>query len=122
MIAEKDVESNVLVVAQGENHKALFEKEVKLAGVNFINKELEIDPLAGGWKVKIPVLARVRYRQPLAKASLYKLQTKNYKLIFDKPQKFIASGQSAVFYKATRSTGSGSKFKNFEMLGGGVII
>lgn len=64
----------------------------------------------------IPVFARVRYRQPLFRAKLEqveseKLKVKSYQLVFEEPQKFVASGQSAVFYSS-----------NGRMLGGGVII
>jgi tRNA-specific 2-thiouridylase len=53
----------------------------------------------------------VRYRQPLSDATLSRLKNGNYKLAFSKPQKFVAEGQSAVFYTA-----------DGEMLGGGVIL
>ena len=68
----------------------------------------------------LPVLARVRYRQPLASATLQLTDLKTYKLKFDEPQKYVAIGQSAVFYSddgpafAKASAGK-------EMLGGGVI-
>ena len=52
----------------------------------------------------------MRYRQPLAEATLYQLKTNTYKLIFARGQKYIAPGQSAVFYD-----------KRGEMLGGGII-
>ena len=85
----------------------LYRKEVELRSLNFINSKLEIR----NWKLGIPVLARVRYRQPLLGAKIYKLKANSYKLVFDKPQKFVAPGQSAVFYG-----------KNGEMFGGGVIL
>lgn len=105
-VAEKDLSTNTIVVAEGENNPALFRKEISLRDINFINSSLEIK----NWKLEIPVLARVRYRQPLAKASIG-YQVSSIKLVFDEPQKFVASGQSAVFYS-----------EEGEMLGGGVII
>jgi tRNA-specific 2-thiouridylase len=59
----------------------------------------------------LSVRARVRYRQPLSEATLSKLENGNYKLTFAAPQKFVAEGQSAVFYGT-----------DGEMLGGGVIL
>jgi tRNA U34 2-thiouridine synthase MnmA/TrmU len=65
----------------------------------------------------LPVFARVRYRQPLAKARLsvehqgLNKSTSTAMLVFNKPQKFVAPGQSAVFYSKTG-----------EMLGGGIIV
>ncbi len=101
-VAAKDVKNNVLIVAEGENNPALYRKEIELKDVNFIN------PQAAANKRQL-VLARVRYRQPLSQAIIYK-KGRNYNLIFKKPQKFVASGQSAVFYSKTE-----------ELLGGGVI-
>jgi len=97
-VAAKDVKNNVLIVAEGENHPALYKKEIFLKNLNFIN-------LITNYKLPITIYARVRYRQPLTKATL-----RRNKLIFNKPVKFIAPGQSAVFYS-----------KNGEMLGGGII-
>ena len=101
-VAEKNIKTNTVVVAEGNENPALYQKEIKLSNVNF---------LSGKWQAASSekVFARVRYRQPLAKATLIK--AKKYKLVFDAPQKFIAPGQSAVFYD-----------KRGIMLGGGVII
>lgn len=104
-VAEKDVKENAILVAE-ENDPALYRKEIELRNVNLINSELRIK----NHELRIPVLARVRYRQPLAKA-LFIIQDSLFKLIFNKPQKFVASGQSAVMYDS-----------NGKMLGGGVIF
>ena len=101
-VADKILKTNTIVVAQGENNPALFKKEVVLAGVNFIG---------GKPKSGVKVYARVRYRQPLFKARLLTARKKSeYKLVFAEPQRFVAAGQSAVFY-----------LKNGNMLGGGII-
>lgn len=101
-VASKDVVTNTVILAEGSEHGALYKKEIEVANVNFINKEMTEEE---------SVFARVRYRQPLAPATVSRLENGNYKLIFAKPQKFIAQGQSAVWYAT-----------NGEMLGGGVII
>jgi tRNA-specific 2-thiouridylase len=110
-VAEKDVKKNTVVVAEGSDNPALYRKEIELTDAHFISEPLV---LSG----EFPVLARVRYRQPLAKAKLIiKKKTKtplSVSLVFDKPQKFVASGQSAVWY--VRSSGE------LQMLGGGVIL
>lgn len=104
-VAKKDVKKNILTVAEGAENPELYKKEVNLDEVN-ITPSLEI----GNLKLGLSVFARVRYRQPLFPATLYKLKTNSYKLVFGKPQKFVAPGQSAVIYSKTG-----------EMLGGGVI-
>jgi tRNA-specific 2-thiouridylase len=99
-VASKNAATNTVVVAEGSNNEALYRKEIELVGVNMIRK------MASG-----EVLARVRYRQPLSAATLSRLENGNYGVSFAKAQKFVASGQSAVFYS-----------KEGEMLGGGVIL
>lgn len=100
-VVRKDKEKNALVIAEGEDNEALFVKEVFL-------KDIILQ--SGDKKFSGAVLARVRYRQPVSGAFL-RASEKKGKLIFDKPQKFISPGQSAVFYS-----------DDGEMLGGGVIV
>jgi len=106
-VARKNVKTNTLIVAEGSDNEALFRKEIRLTDMNFIASKL----LPGK---TYEVYARIRYRQPLAKANLQltaKDGKKTAQLIFAKPQKFVAEGQSAVFYD-----------KNGGMLGGGIIV
>ncbi|MFA5870749.1 MAG: tRNA 2-thiouridine(34) synthase MnmA [Candidatus Paceibacterota bacterium] len=111
-IAKKDIENNILYVAEGSGHEALTKKEVELTGV-IINESLFRDEKK--YIIKIPVLARVRYRQPLFGATLFLscrgLSVVDCRLEFISPQKFVAEGQSAVFYKDDGT-----------LVGGGVII
>ncbi len=94
-ISEKSVRDNTITVAEGDKNEELFKDEVDLIDLHFIKDQPK----------QKTVFARLRYRQPLFKALL-----NNNKLIFSDPQKFIAPGQSAVFYDAQG-----------QMLGGGVI-
>ncbi|MCP6720359.1 MAG: tRNA 2-thiouridine(34) synthase MnmA [Patescibacteria group bacterium] len=125
-VADKDVKTNTIVVAEDSNNPALYRNEINLDEVNFIKPHPvgTIRPstslgINANWRMEI--LARVRYRQPLTKAILYNLTPTTYNLKFDQPQKFIAPGQSAVFYlPAVASAKEG--MNEHEMLGGGVII
>jgi len=92
------------VVAEGSENAALYRKDIEIANVNFISGEL-VD------SGSLPVFARVRYRQPVSTAKLRAVGDGHYELMFKEPQRFVAAGQSAVFYTA-----------DGEMLGGGVII
>lgn len=107
-VTSKNIKTNTLVVAEGSDHPALFRREITLRDVNFINSSYS-NVLKNIGIRKISVFARVRYRQPVSPAMLTKTKN-NFKLVFETPQKFVASGQSAVFYS-----------ENGEMLGGGVI-
>ncbi|MBI4085644.1 MAG: tRNA-specific 2-thiouridylase [Candidatus Liptonbacteria bacterium] len=138
-VAEKDIKANTLTVAEGSNNPALYKKEVLLRDVNFINPSYSLiraNKRIGNKGIK--VMARVRYRQPLAGAHLRlsangeshtnkRIRGKlvnsrqiRYVLIFDVPQKFVASGQSAVFYLPP--VASAKEGSSLEMLGGGVIL
>lgn len=120
-IVSKDAGTNTLVVAEGDDHPALFKHEVELTNVHFVNPDLlKINNL------KLKILCRVRYRQPLVKARLvfdknqYQSASEksvSVRVIFENPQKFIAPGQSAVFYSENADENG-----NREMLGGGVIL
>ena len=54
----------------------------------------------------IKVMARIRYRQPLQKATLYKFKEGIY-ILFDKVQSSISKGQFAAWYKDDELIGSG---------------
>lgn len=97
-VSGKDIKKNTVTVVAGSGNSALYRQEVEVAQVNVI---------APG----IAASARVRYRQPLGEVVLKKRKNGRYLLSFDKPQKFVAPGQSAVWYS-----------KKGEMLGGGVIV
>ena len=110
-VAEKDVKTNTLVVAEGKDNKELYKKEIELTDLNLINPSYFL--IRANKKIRrheLRVLARVRYRQPLSAAKVMG-QGSGVKLIFAKPQKFVAPGQSAVFYS-----------KRGELLGGGIIL
>ncbi len=102
-VSEKNIKKNIVYVAEGENHPALYKKEVNLVNVNFQSLILN--------RKSFPVYARVRYRQPLEKATLQPINSSTAQLKFDRPVKFVAEGQSAVFYD-----------KKGAMLGGGIIV
>jgi len=110
-VAAKNLKNNVLMVAEGGDNPALYQKEIKLAETNFIDPTFLSSVRTAGGKM---ILARVRYRQPLAEAILRKRRDGEVRLIFEKPQKFVARGQSAVFYEPIG--------RNLAMRGGGVII
>ncbi len=109
-VVSKDINKNTITVAVGDAAPELYKKEIDLVDINFISENLKLKTL----NFKLSVLARVRYRQPLVAAKLYYIphsaELGVYRLVFDKPVKYVAEGQSAVFYNSKG-----------EMLGGGVI-
>jgi len=106
-IVEKNSENNTLVVTEGNNHPRCFRKKIELENINTLQKQG-----SGSFKV----LARARYRQSLVPAELIlNEREKSGFLVFEEPQKFIASGQSAVWYSPPEHSGG------HELWGGGII-
>src|SRR3989344_553103 len=101
-VTYKNVKDNTITVAEGEKNPELYRTEAALENMNIIST------IPAGKAVAIH--ARIRYRQPLFKAVLSLGKNKTGALTFDKPQKAVATGQSAVFYT-----------EKGEMLGGGII-
>lgn len=101
-VINKNLKKNQLIVVKKDD-KNSFYKEIALKNVNWIS---------GQPPKSAKILARTRYRQPLVRCQVSgaKYQVLSIKVVFNKPQKFVAPGQSAVFYD-----------KEGKLLGGGVI-
>jgi tRNA-specific 2-thiouridylase len=105
-ISEKDAKKNIIKIVEGEKHPDLYKKEIKLTNINLINSNIEtLKNLNHG----LQVMARVRYRQPLAPAEII-IHNSSFIIRFKDPVKFVAPGQSAVWYDLKG-----------QMLGGGII-
>lgn len=92
-----DIKNNNLIITNDE--KDLNQKEVILAPFNF----LSIEPPAKPMKV----MAKIRYRAELSKATLYPKNYDKIKIIFDKAQRAITPGQYCVFYSKDICLGGG---------------
>ena len=102
-VIEKDVKKNIIYVGEGKNHPGLYRKGllIKNNDIHWVRPDLKID-----LNTSEKVLARVRYRQPLKQAEIFRGQEGLY-LIFNKKQKAISSGQFAAWYKGKELVGSG---------------
>ena len=98
-----DVDENVIYTGQGKDHPGLYRRGlfVKQDEIHWIREDLAInngDTLC--------VMARIRYRQKLEKATLYKTALGMY-VIFDTLQSAITQGQFVAWYDADECLGSG---------------
>ena len=107
-VASKDTATNTLVVAEGDENPALYKDRVALFNINLIDSAYNV---GGKSLTEAEVFARVRYRQPLFDAQISLTGNGTGHIIFKNPQKFVAPGQSAVWYS-----------EDGEMLGGGIIL
>ena len=99
-----DIEKNIIYVGHGKNYPGLFRKGlyIKHNDIHWIRPDLELKP---GESNRYRV--RIRYRQELQDATIYRLQDGLY-IIFDKLQRGITSGQFAAWYKDDELLGSGA--------------
>ncbi|MBL7472681.1 tRNA 2-thiouridine(34) synthase MnmA [Robertkochia sediminum] len=98
-----DVQENVIYTGQGKAHPGLFRKALFIAEdeVHWVREDLKLAPgESAGLKV------RIRYRQPLQKAWLHKVDSGLY-VEFEDPQSAITEGQFAAFYQDDELIGSG---------------
>lgn len=93
-VLSKDMKKNILVVTKKE--KDLYKKELSVKNINWVSEKPELP---------VKVMVKIRYRH---KPALAKFDGK--KITFNKPQRAITPGQSAVFYHSQ------------ELIGGGIII
>ena len=102
-VVATDVEKNIVYVVEGQSHPGLHRKGlfVRNDEIHWIRKDLEMHP---GQNQEYMV--RIRYRQPLQNAKLYRRDNGMY-IIFKKLQRGIAAGQFAAWYKGDEVVGSG---------------
>ncbi len=98
-----DVNENVIYTGQGKNHPGLYRSGlfVKNDEVHWIREDLKIAE-----DETMEVMARIRYRQVLEKATLHQTSTGLY-VIFDNPQSAITEGQFVAWYDGDECLGSG---------------
>lgn len=98
-----DIENNIVYVGMGQSHPGLYRSGLSMNPneVHWMRPDLALPT-----GQSLQVLARIRYRQPLQKATLYHTDNAYY-LIFDTPQRGITAGQFAAWYIDDELIGSG---------------
>ena len=104
-VIETDVRENVIYAGEGKNHKGLYRSVLFVSNEeeHWIREDLKLKN-----QESLDVEARIRYRQPLEKAILYKVENGIF-VEFQNPQSAIQEGQFVAWYQ------------NEELLGSGVI-
>jgi tRNA-specific 2-thiouridylase len=100
-VCEKNVKTNQLRIAQGENHPLLNHHHLSAHQLNWINQP--------PCPTNKSITARIRHRQPLQPLQIIELSTTKDTLNvrFQAPQFAIAAGQSIVLYQGTQCLGGG---------------
>ena len=104
-VIETDVETNIIYTGEGKQHPGLYRKVLFVTNeeLHWVRPDLAIKT---GEQMKVK--ARIRYRQKLEKATLYKVEKGMY-VAFENYQSAITEGQFVAWYV------------NEELLGSGVI-
>jgi tRNA-specific 2-thiouridylase len=98
-VVDKDIYNNVLLVAQGNDHPALFKSQLHVRDIFWV----------AGVSPALPLhcMAKVRYRQQDQACTLHPPSEMGFRVDFDTPQRAITPGQSVVFYQHDLCLGGG---------------
>ncbi|CAJ1002647.1 MULTISPECIES: tRNA 2-thiouridine(34) synthase MnmA [Brevibacillus] len=98
-VVDKDLERNVLIVAEGAGHPRLYSTSLIATDVNWISgKEPESS---------FTCTAKFRYRQPDQGVTVHLREGNTVEVVFDQPQKAVTPGQAVVFYNGEECLGGG---------------
>jgi len=102
-VIDTDVEENVIYTGQGKEHPGLLKKALFVTNeeLHWIREDLSLK-----LDETMPVMARIRYRQPLQKAILHKVNSGLY-VEFEAFQSAITEGQFVAWYLNDELVGSG---------------
>lgn len=102
-VIDTDTEKNIIYVGEGHAHPGLFRRTlfVKKEDIHWIRTDLALS-----LHQSMEAMVRIRYRQPLQKATLY-LNDSGLYIDFTTPQSAITSGQFAAWYIEDELIGSG---------------
>jgi tRNA-specific 2-thiouridylase len=97
------VDENVIYTGQGNQHPGLFKTVLFVSNeeLHWIREDLKLQ-----LDETMEVMARIRYRQALQKATLYKVDSGLY-VEFQEPQSAITEGQFVAWYQGNELVGSG---------------
>lgn len=102
-VIDTDVKTNVIYTGQGKSHPGLYRRTlfVRREEVHWVRPDLALNP-----GENLEVMARIRYRQALQKATLYSVDHGLY-VDFDEKQSAITEGQFVAWYLGEELIGSG---------------
>ena len=98
-VVRKDLENNVLYVSQGNDTPELYSTSCRVGKLHFTTGYAPASSFACGVKV--------RYRQP-DQAAQIEITGEEAQIMFEKPQRAVTPGQTAVFYVGDECVGGGT--------------
>ncbi len=89
-VVDKDVENNILIVAQGHEHPRLMSVGLIAQQLHWVDRKTMTEPLR--------CVVKTRYRQADIPCTITPLSDDRIEVAFDYPVAAVTPGQSAVFY------------------------
>lgn len=102
-VLDTDVKKNIVYVGMGQQHQGLYRNAlfIRHDDIHWIRPDLAMNI----GEIRKYAL-RIRYRQPLQQAQLFRMPNGIY-IVFDQPQRGITPGQFAAWYHDDELIGSG---------------
>jgi tRNA-specific 2-thiouridylase len=97
-VVEKAVDRNALILAQGENHPALFRECLEATELSWVTKQ-PATPFS--------CTAKIRYRQSDQACTIEKIEDGRAYVRFSQPQRAVTPRQAIVFYDGPVCLGGG---------------
>ncbi|CAM3807641.1 tRNA 2-thiouridine(34) synthase MnmA [Xenorhabdus thuongxuanensis] len=98
-VVDKDVENNILIVAQGHEHPRLMSVGLIAQQLHWVNRQ--------SLQTEMRCVVKARYRQHDIPCTVVPLGEDKIEVRFDSPVAAVTPGQSAVFYQGEVCLGGG---------------
>lgn len=98
-VVDKDLDNNILIVAQGHNHPRMLHNTLECKQLDWVDLESMTFPMN--------CTAKNRYRQPDQTCKVEQISDDHFKVNFSEAQRAITPGQSVVFYQEEVCLGGG---------------
>ena len=98
-VVDKDLQNNILIVAQGHDHPRLFSNGLTATNFHWINEQAPSTPFHCS--------GQTRYRQTAQACTIENLENGKVHIRFSDRQRAVTPGQYAVLYDAATCLGSG---------------
>lgn len=99
-VVDKDMARNVVILAQGTRHPALYCDELVAGELSWVSKQ-------GAPPLPFTCKSKIRYRQPDQECVITKVEDGKAHVIFNIPQRAVTVRQSIVFYDGDVCLGGG---------------
>ncbi|MFT6202031.1 MAG: tRNA-specific 2-thiouridylase [Candidatus Endobugula sp.] len=103
-VVDKDLDTNQLIVVQGDKHPRLYHQRLTANAMHWINTQT-LNPLTLSGNNTFRCNAKIRYRQADQACEVTINDVNTISVVFDEPQRAVTPGQSIVLYDGEHCLG-----------------